>query len=649
VREGLLAEARCSVCSCVEFLGEDGAPFCARCGHPRGVHARTGACGECDCPELLGDDGARFCARCGHSAESHGDEPSAPTSARACSRCDCGDLLGEDGARFCARCGHPSDDHGVATELVPAADAKAELPERPPTATVDVPVATPTDDGVPSVSHEGCQRCDCGGMKGEEGARFCARCGHPSAVHFGPPAGAIAPPLANEFVSPPVEGSDAPTPKQVPHGRQGPSAETDQPADAPDPYGRVDAATPPPSLSAQSFVPPAAPDQAPLSAPSSVAGTVGEADGGDETPVAITTQQVDTTVPSSRSAAATPASIRVREPERGRRAPYLIGAGLVMLLLLGGGMAILLHRDSSSGERPSAAAPATSPKPPSFAPSVSVTAHVRSRPGFAATPAKNGGLWYQTQTGNLTRLDDTGHVAYTFSTKQPALGLAVTGRTLVVLTQSALTERDRGTGRTQRVVSLPSVPVCCDPVEAGGAFWVPLSSGLARVDMTTGSIAVQPVTSVTDLASDGTRLWALAGDAVVAVNLDRNSVGSPVDLGSFHARSIAVGAGALWAIGVDGGRPEALRVDADTGQRELRIPLPRTATAITVNDGAVWLAIPGLGIQELDPSTNHLAGSPVAAAHPMSLLPASNHLLWIEQFHHRTTTFRRLDLHPTGE
>jgi hypothetical protein len=341
----------------------------------------------------------------------------------------------------------------------------------------------------------------------------------------------------------------------------------------------------------------------------------------------------------------------VREPERRPLGPYLIAAVVILLLLLGGGAAAIVLRgnDSNDHAQSNAVIPATSPKPPSFAPSVNVTARVRSKPGFAVIPAKNGGLWYQTQTGNLTRLDDTGHVAYEFSTRAPAFGLAVAGRTLVVLTKSALIGRDRGTGLIQSVVSLPTAPVCCDPVEADGTSWVALSSGLARIDPATGSVTVQPVASLTDLASDGTTLWALAGSSLVAVDLDGNSAGTLVHLGTFYPVSIAVGADALWATGDDGGQPEVMRLDAGTGHRELGIKLPAAATAVAVTDGAVWLAIPGLGVQELDPSTNELVGSPIAAAHPVSLLPASNHLLWIEQFHNGTTTFRRLDLHPSGQ
>src|SRR6185503_20137225 len=54
--------------------------------------------------------------------------------------------------------------------------------------------------------------------------------------------------------------------------------------------------------------------------------------------------------------------------------------------------------------------------------------------GIAVAAAGNGGLWYQATGGSVTRLAATdGSVNYTFPSARPALGMAVSGGSLLVL------------------------------------------------------------------------------------------------------------------------------------------------------------------------------------------------------------------------
>jgi hypothetical protein len=268
---------------------------------------------------------------------------------------------------------------------------------------------------------------------------------------------------------------------------------------------------------------------------------------------------------------------------------------------------------------------------------------------LVVTPARDGGLWYQTPRGKLTRLAaETGDVAYAFPTQLPALGLAISGRSLEVLTQAAVVERDRGTGRAQRSLPLPAPPICCGLTAAAGVHWQWLTSGLARIDLSSGAITVQPSPAMAGMAGDQTRLWLLGDGALIPVDAASGRPQAPVTVGDVRLRAIAVGAEAIWGIGRSGSAPVLVRFDADSGGRRLVIPLPAAATAVAVSDRAVWLAMPGIGVQELDPSTNSLTGGPIAVAHPQWLLPATNDRLWVIGRAPGITTFTRLDLHPSA-
>ncbi|MDX6494285.1 MAG: hypothetical protein QOE17_271 [Gaiellales bacterium] len=327
---------------------------------------------------------------------------------------------------------------------------------------------------------------------------------------------------------------------------------------------------------------------------------------------------------------------------------YLLAVIVVVLLVPAAAAIMTLTGGSGTAHRAATAAPTTSHRPPVFAPTIGITARVSSKPDVVVTPARDGGLWYQTQRGNLTRLAaETGDVAYAFQTGLPALGLAISGRSLEVLTQAAVVERDRGTGRAQQSLPLPAPTVCCGLTAAAGVHWLSLTSGLARIDISSRAITVQSSPAISGMAGDQTRLWLLGDGTLIPVDAASGRPQTPVTVGDVRLHAIAVGAEAIWGIGTRGSSPVLVRFDADSGTRQLVIPLPGLATAVAVSDRAVWLAIAGIGVQELDPSTNSPVGDPIAVSHPLSLLPATKDRLWVVGRARGVTTFTRLDLHPS--
>jgi hypothetical protein len=371
--------------------------------------------------------------------------------------------------------------------------------------------------------------------------------------------------------------------------------------------------------------------------------------GSDVAPVSPPQVEYGLRVSLDAEAASAAAPAQVDPPRRRIRPWHLIAmAAGALLIAIAGGIAIL-NGGSGAARAPAARSAAiTSHPPPVFAPSIGITAKVKSKPGLSVTPALNGGLWYQTERGNLTRLAaDTGDVAYGFRTRMPALGLAVSGRSLEVLTQVAVVVRDRGTGRPQRALALPAPPVCCGLTAAGGVQWEWLASGLARIDLASGAITVQPSPVVSGMAGDQARLWLLGDGSLTPVDTASGQLSAAVAVGDVDLRAIALGADAMWGIGKRGSQPVVVRFDPDSGARQLVIALPAVASAVTVSDGAVWLAMPTIGLKELDPSTNSLTGDPIAVVHPRWLLPATNDQLWVIGRAAGFSTFTRLDLHPS--
>ncbi len=517
-----------------------------------------------------------------------------------CSACSCGEFLGGPGAGFCARCGHPRAQHGGG-RACRECGCDAMLGEQGARFCARCGHAAGSHGeaevvAAPAILATGCARCDCTGMSGEPGARYCASCGHPADAHLPQPAGNVEPAAPAEAVAPPPA---APVdPPQVEYGLRISLGQPPPPAAEP----------PPPPVEATEAEQPGIPVATPPPAPSDRA-----AAGGGRSP-----------------------------------ALYLIIAAVV-LLLIAAAVAIAISRgrsDSPSGAA-SPGSTATSQQPPAFSPSIAVTANIESNGGVAATPALDGGLWYQTPTGNLTRLAARdGSVAYAFPSHEIAFGLAVAGRSVLVLTSSAVVARDRGTDRRTQTLPIPSQPVCCGLTKAAGVQWEWLASGLARIDLSAGTVGVQPGTPVIGMAGDDRRLWMIGQGMLIPVDTASGRLGTLISLGAIKPHAIAVGAEAVWVVGKRGSTPVIARYDPDSGKRQLVIPLPARARDVAIAEGAVWVSMAGIGVQELDPSTNSLTGQPIAVARAGSLLPSAGDRLWAVGYRGSRVTFTRIDLHP---
>ena len=114
-----------------------------------------------------------------------------------------------------------------------------------------------------------------------------------------------------------------------------------------------------------------------------------------------------------------------------RRAGRLAIAALMLPIVVAAGIGIVMWLQGDSGG--SAPAPAVSRRPPAFTVSTTVAATAPAAHGIAVAAAGNGGLWYQATGGSVTRLAATdGSVNYTFPSARPALGMAVSGGSLLV-------------------------------------------------------------------------------------------------------------------------------------------------------------------------------------------------------------------------
>ena len=167
---------------------------------------------------------------------------------------------------------------------------------------------------------------------------------------------------------------------------------------------------------------------------------------------------------------------------RTRSAPrvlFWIAILALLLALIAGGIAavVILTSDSHHSTTPPRH---VSPKPPAFAPSINLARLATTPRAIVATPAADGGLWYQAASGDLTRLTaGTGKIGYALRGTPHVIGMALDGPSVVLLTafhgHAALVVRSRGSGQIESRITLPAAPACashpgpqCQPVEVAG-------------------------------------------------------------------------------------------------------------------------------------------------------------------------------------
>jgi hypothetical protein len=334
-----------------------------------------------------------------------------------------------------------------------------------------------------------------------------------------------------------------------------------------------------------------------------------------------------------------------------RRAGRLAIAALMLPILVVAVIGIVRWQQGDSGGPPPA--PAVSPRPPAFTVSTTVAATAPARHGIAVAAAGNGGLWYQATGGSVTRLAATdGSVNYTFGSVRPALGLAVSGGSLLSLVNgpagAELVYRNRGSGKVQSRLPLPGAAVCsvpataCAPLVAAGQIWAALAGGVARIDNERATLT--PVTGVLAIAASSRRVWALTPTSIVALRAaDGHELGA-TPLSGLVPSVIAAGAGAVWVAGTRDGHPQLLRFDGPPGRRPQAIALPAPAAAMASAGGAIWLALAGQGVRELDPSVNRLAGATITLPDQNALLSIRPDQLWSVREASGRASFTRIDL-----
>src|SRR6478609_5824417 len=303
-----------------------------------------------------------------------------------------------------------------------------------------------------------------------------------------------------------------------------------------------------------------------------------------------------------------------------RRAGRLAIAALMLPIVVAAGIGIVMWLQGDSGG--SAPAPAVSPRPPAFTVSTTVAATAPAAHGIAVAAAGNGGLWYQATGGSVTRLAATdGSVNYTFPSARPALGMAVSGG-----------------------CSTPATS--CAPVVANGQVWAALAGGVAHIDNQRASLT--PVTGVLAIAGSSRRVWALTPTSIVALSAADGHVLGATRLSGLIPSVIAAGAGAVWVAGTRDGHPQLLRFDGPPGRAPQAIALPTPASAMAAAGGAIWLALAGQGVRELDPSVNRLAGATITLPDQNALLSIRPDQLWSVREAAGRASFTRIDLATSG-
>jgi hypothetical protein len=352
----------------------------------------------------------------------------------------------------------------------------------------------------------------------------------------------------------------------------------------------------------------------------------------------------------------------VRAPGRGqagdsrRSAARLVTiAAVIPVVVVAAIGALLVYRSTEGATTTAHHVRTTSLAPPAFTVSTAIRTRAPAGSSVAVTPAGNGGLWYQAAGRPLTRLAAAdGSVNYRFPTARPALGLAVAGQSVLAVSDTAagavLISRDRGTGRVTSRVPLPGTPVCgafgggCDPVIADGAAWIALDNGIARVEG--GRATLIPLAGAQALASGGRRVWALTSDSLYRLDPATARAAGRSPLRGLVPAGLAAGAGAVWVAGTRNGQPVVLRFDGPAARRPLVLPMPSAVRAIAASDGAVWVALEGGGVRELDPSLNRLAGTALDLPDQDALLSTRPGQIWAYRLNGERAVLTRIDLTP---
>ncbi len=217
-----------------------------------------------------------------------------------------------------------------------------------------------------------------------------------------------------------------------------------------------------------------------------------------------------------------------------------------------------------------------------------------------------------------------------------AVGLAVSGNALWVVTTKGLARLDRRTGEHRALVPTGRWPRAA--AVDGAAVWVvnsaaftPRRGSLVRVDARSNRIVGAPVTlgraPVALAVSEGS-LWVadeLEG-TVTRVAGSTRRIAARIRTGR-GPTSVAAGGGAVW-IANTGGRTVS-RVDPRTNRVSATIDVGLAPRGLVFTRGALWGVATGDGIVfRLDPATNRVAVVARGLADPLAVNVAAGRL-WV--------------------
>jgi hypothetical protein len=158
--------------------------------------------------------------------------------------------------------------------------------------------------------------------------------------------------------------------------------------------------------------------------------------------------------------------------------------------------------------------------------------------------------------------------------------------------------------------------------------------------------ALIAVPGVLAVASGGRRIWAVTARDLYRLDPATGGVLARSSLRHLTPSALTAGAGAVWVGGVRSGRPVVLRFDGPPGRAPLTIAMPASVRALAATDHAVWAALAGGGVRELDPSRNRLAGTTVSLPEQDALLGTRPGQLWAVRLTGGRAEFTRIDLTP---
>jgi YVTN family beta-propeller protein len=163
--------------------------------------------------------------------------------------------------------------------------------------------------------------------------------------------------------------------------------------------------------------------------------------------------------------------------------------------------------------------------------------------------------------------------------------------------------------------------------------------------------AIIPLPGARSMTTADGVLWVHAAGMVVRVDPATNAVvGEPLGVPA-DAEAITVDDGALWVASVapgdlgTAGKDQVTRIDLATGRRVATITVGRAPLDLAAARGAVWVPNAGGGgnsVTRIDPHTNRIAGRPVRTGASPQSLAVGGGSLWVANHDARTIT--RIDL-----